>query len=124
MPFTGDSIYGWRLAIDRTGRNTKDGTGRSVDEIVVTLVKGQRHIEATGQHGIDPKIVVGRAVSYALKDDLREAARVEDWDVVGQIQACLAQHEIWKDQYENGWIARTAHGAALFAAGTASAKGR
>jgi phytoene dehydrogenase-like protein len=121
MPFTGDSIYGWRIAIDRNGRNTKDGTGRWVDEVVVELVKGQRHIRCEGQHGIDPKIVLGRAVKAAIEDDLREAQERQDGAEAVRIVTVLEQHKIWQDQYENGWAAREAHGAAIFIAGTASA---
>jgi hypothetical protein len=123
MPFTGEDIYGWRIAEATNGRNTKDGTGRWVDEVVVELVKGQRHIRCEGQHGIDPKIVLGRAVKAAIEDDLRDAKERQDDAEVAQIITVLVQHQVWQDQYENGWVARGAHGAAIFEAGTASAKG-
>lgn len=104
MPFTGDISYGWRMAVRYTGHNTNDGTGRYVDQIVIELVKGQRHIECTGQQDIDPEIVIMRAITAALHDDIREAReRGEDTDFIVD---ALRKHEIQREIKENGWIAR------------------
>jgi hypothetical protein len=66
------------MAVRYTGHNTNDGTGRYVDQIVIELVKGQRHIECTGQQDIDPEIVIMRAITAALHDDKKTAGSYAD----------------------------------------------
>jgi hypothetical protein len=104
MPFTGDEYYGWRMASRYTGHHTNDGTGRYVDQLVIELVKGQRHIECIGQQGIDPDIVLMRAITAALHDDIREATGQGE-DVASLIET-LRQHEVQRELKENGWISR------------------
>lgn len=106
MPFTEDVYYGWRVAKHFEGRNTNDGTQRWVEEFVVELVKGQRHIEAKGQDGIDPEIVLLRALTYGLHDDIREAQESGDLDLVNSLHLQLSEHETRREILENGWIAR------------------
>jgi hypothetical protein len=115
MAFTGDEHYGWRVATFIDGHNTSDGTGRWVDEVVIELVKGQRHIECKGQHGIDPAIVLNRALSAALLDDIREA--VDQNEDTSKIVDAYRRHEIQREVNENGWIAKRI-GDAIFRATT------
>lgn len=125
MPFTGETVYGWRIACMTNGRRATDGTMRWLDEWTVELVKGQRHIRATGQHGIDPQIVLNRAITAGLRDDLREAKVCNREPVeVMAIAIDLDQHERKREVYENGFLARHSTGtAAVLKAGPAGAKG-
>lgn len=83
MPFTGETIHGWRVATNVDGRRPLHGTGfvAHVDEPVVELVKGHNHIRGTGQDGIDPSLVLGRCVTAALAEDLRVAEDAGDFDI-------------------------------------------
>jgi hypothetical protein len=83
MPFTGESIHGWRVAKNVEGRRPLHGVGfvAHVDEPVVELVKGHNHIRGQAQEGIDPQLVLGRCVTAALTEDLRVADEAGDYDV-------------------------------------------
>lgn len=128
MTFTGDIIHGWRVATMKDGRRPMHGTGIAawVDEPVIELVKGQRHIRAKGQQGIDPYIVLMRAVSAALLDDLRELHILGRSDEFEMLRQTFTQHEQHRKVCENGWtverMKQNGNGA-VFHAGTAGAKG-
>jgi hypothetical protein len=83
MPFTGETIHGWRIAKNVEGRRPLHGVGfvAHVDEPVVELVKGHNHIRGQAQEGIDPQLVLGRCVTAALTEDLRVADEAGDYDV-------------------------------------------
>ena len=108
MAFTGEVYYGWRVASHIEGRRTRDGTGRWVDEVVIELVKDDRNIHATGQDGIDPEIVLLRALGYGLRDDLREATERGDIDIAMQIEATLAAHDARTEVKLNGYVTQRA----------------
>lgn len=103
MPFTSDEYYGWRMALRYEGHHANDGTGRYIDQVVIELVKGQRHIVCTGQQGIDTGLVLMRAITAALHDDIREATERGE-DTIPLIED-LRQHEVRREFEENGWIA-------------------
>lgn len=83
MPFTGETIHGWRVAKAIDGRRPLHGVGfvAHVDEPVVELVKGHNHIRGTGQEDIDPSLVLDRCVTAALTEDLRVADEAGDYDI-------------------------------------------
>lgn len=83
MPFTGETIHGWRVATNVDGRRPLHGVGfvAHVDEPIVELVKGHNHIRGTGQEDIDPSLVLDRCVTAALTEDLRVADEAGDYDV-------------------------------------------
>ena len=105
MPFTGDEHYGWRVAAHTHNQRASNGSGDSVDLVVIELVKGQRHIESVGQHGIGPEIVLGRALSAALLDDIREAIERNSADLSTLVDL-YRRHELHRELNENGWIAK------------------
>jgi hypothetical protein len=126
MAFTGDSVYGWRIAKVMDGRRPVHGTGFAawVNEPVVELVKGHRHIRAKGEQGIDPQIVLMRAVSAALADDMRELHILGREDEFAALHRVFVQHERNRKVFENGWMASRINGSgAVFRAGTATSKG-
>jgi len=111
VAFTDEVFYGWRVARDVIRRKADDGTKRDLEEIVIELVKGDRHIEAVGQDGINPEIVLMRALSYALRDDMRVLRERGDDDMVAAFAHVLADHEARRAVIENGWIAQRVQGA-------------
>jgi hypothetical protein len=128
MPFTGEVIHGWRIARMTDGRRPMHGTGVAawVDEPVIELVKGHRHIRAKGQAGIDPEIVLGRALHAALVDDHREAWERQEFEDADRIADALLLHERIREIRENGWAARRVNAKAArmkINAATSSAKG-
>ncbi len=128
MAFTGDTVHGWRIAKMMDGRRPMHGTGVAawVDEVVVELVKGQRHIRAKGQQGIDPQVVLARAVTAALADDLRELHLLGRSDEFAALHQVFITHERQRKLYENGWMVQRMNEngtGAVFHAGTAGAKG-
>lgn len=128
MPFTGETVHGWRIAKMTEGRRPMHGTGFAawVDEVVVELVKGDRHIRATGQQGIDPQIVLGRAITSALLDDLRELHILGRSDEFAALHRVFTRHERQRKIRENGWMVermKQSGTGAVFHAGTAGAKG-
>jgi hypothetical protein len=128
VAFTGDTVYGWRIAKMVDGRRPMHGTGFAawVDEPVVELVKGHRHIRAKGEQGIDPQIVLARAITAALADDMRELHLLGRSEEFAALARVFTQHERQRKVYENGWAVQrmneTGTGA-VFHAGTAGAKG-
>lgn len=95
MPFTGETVHGWRVATNVDGRRPLHGVGfvAHVDEPVVELVKGHNHIRATGQDGIDPSLVLGRCVTAALSEDLRVADEAGDFDVAFGVADALERQK-------------------------------
>lgn len=94
MPFTGETVYGWRVATNVDGRRPLHGVGfvAHVDEPVVELVKGHSHIRGEGQDGIDPSLVMGRCVTAALTEDLRVADAAGDVDIAIGLADTLERH--------------------------------
>jgi hypothetical protein len=126
MAFTGDTVHGWRIAKMTDGRRPIHGPGPAawVDEPVVELVKGHRHIRATGEDGIDPKILLFRAVKSALADDLRDLHTLGREDEFAVLLEVFKKHEQQRKLYENGWmVQRMIAGGTLFRPGTATSKG-
>ena len=126
MTFTGDTVHGWRIAAMKDGRRPMHGTGVAawVDEPVIELVKGHRHIRAKGQQGIDPDILLGRAITAALKDDMREANERKDIPECVRLSTLLIEHERLRKIRENGWAASRVIGkAARMTIAPAGAKG-
>lgn len=126
MAFTGDTVYGWRIAKMMDGRRPMHGTGVAawVDEVVVELVKGQRHIRAKGEQGIDPQVVLARAVTAALADDLRELHLLGRSDEFAALHEVFVKHERQRKLYENGWMVQRMNEngtGTLFHPGTAKA---
>lgn len=128
MAFTGESAHGWRIAKMVDGRRPMHGTGLAawVDEVVVELVKGHNHIRAKGAQGIDPEIVLMRAITSALAEDLRQLHILGRSDEFAALNRVFVQHERNRKLYENGWaverMKRNGTGA-VFHASTAGAKG-
>lgn len=128
MAFTGEVVYGWRIAKMKDGRRPVHAIGAAawVDEPVIELVKGDRHIRSKGQQGIDPQIVLLRAISAALADDLKQLHVLGRTDEFTQLRWIFAKHESDRKLYENGWLVeqmkRSGTGA-VFHAGTATSKG-
>ena len=112
----------------KDGRRPMHATGIAawVDEPVVELVKGHRHIRAKGQQGINPEVVLMRAVSAALLDDLRELHIIGRSDEFAVLHQVFVEHDARRKIMENGWMVermkRNRNGA-VFQAGTAGAKG-
>jgi hypothetical protein len=128
MAFTGDTVYGWRIAKMMDGRRPVHGTGFAawVDEPVVELVKGHRHIRAKGEQGIDPQIVLARAITAALADDLRELHLLGRSDEFAALARVFNAHERQRKIQENGWMVERMKqngNGAVFHAGTATSKG-
>jgi hypothetical protein len=108
------------------GRRPLHGPGIAawVDEPVVELVKGDRHIRAKGQEGIDPVILLMRAITSALLDDLRELQILGRSDEFAILHQEFTKHERQRKIKENGWATqRMIEGGTLFHPGTATSKG-
>lgn len=124
MVLTGDTIHGWRVAKLKDGRRPMHGIGAAawVDEPAVELIKGNRHVRATGQQGIDPNIVLARAVTAALQDDIRELTQAGKLDELVILTRIYNDHEVFRKIRERGHRPLT-KGGAIFRAGTATSKG-
>ncbi len=107
MSFTGETVHGWRIATLTAGRRPPHATGLAawVDEVVIELVKGDRHIHARGQHGIDPQVVLGRAITSALLDDLRDARERGAYEEGERIALAFLDHERTRKLRESGYAA-------------------
>ena len=96
--------------------------------LVVELVKGHRHIRIRGQDApvrIDPDTLIGRAVRYALRDDIRDAIERRAFDEVFRLTDLLDRHERWLRVLQDARIGRRTHAkatAAVFAAPTAGSR--
>lgn len=126
MPFTGEVIHGWRIARMVDGRRPMHGIGFAawVDEPVVELVKGQNHIRAKGAQGINPEIVLARAVSAGLAEDLRQLHILGRTDEFAALHRVYVKHERKRKILENGWATQLMiDNGARFGAGTATSKG-
>lgn len=120
MAFTGEVIHGWRVA-DRTRRRRASWPPRWVEEPVYELVKGQRHVRARGEDGIDPALVLARAVTAALEDDIREARSADDPAAVLRLTIERDRHEAARRVRENGHAAGRSLGRVRFGVGAAGA---
>lgn len=131
MTATGDILHGWRVHQSVHRRTVFGGEGRLhlrfVSHPIVELVKGQRHVRAEGQDGIDPQIVLDQALTRALEDDLREARLTGEPARIAALTTTLAAHQRQADVRRNALAARrvlTRRGLpGIFRAGTARGRG-
>lgn len=127
MPATGEVIHGWKVYNQSVRRKVWWRTMLHgwIEEPRFELAKGQRHIDARGEDGIDPAIVLARAVTAALEDDIRQAHDANNLDEVARLQVVLAHHNHCRALLETSWAVRrvlTRHGnSARFGAPTATA---